>query len=64
MIPVVLSNNWSKKFRPGEFYAWLRQQGIKTDDWKFESGTSATDHSIVYFRKDVDALAFKLRFDI
>jgi hypothetical protein len=64
MIPVVLPPNWSKKFRPGEFYAWARQQGIKRDDWKFETDGGVPTHSAIYFKKGVDALAFKIRFDI
>lgn len=63
MFTVVLTKRWVHKFEVPELLAWFEKQKIKEDDWNFVGNTLTPDgHGVMTFKREVDALAFKLTF--
>jgi hypothetical protein len=61
MINVRLKLDWFVQFDIDELFVWLKSQDINENDWNVICEES-TDSPIISFAREVDALAFKIKF--
>ncbi len=64
MISIELPLNWSSTFEPSDFFNWCGQHGIKDTDWDFRSIFDFDGRPAILFKRDEDALAFRLTFNV
>ena len=68
MIRIEMKAGWSAKVSWLDITKWIVKNEIKHGDWKYEWATDETLRtgtvSTILFKREEDALAFKIRFGL
>jgi hypothetical protein len=61
---ISLTSGWSTRASWDTIVKWCNERGILNGEWDYYTVGAVTESPVIGFKHEVDAVAFKLRFEL